>query len=306
VSTILKALKRLDEERRAEAGPKTLGEQVLAGASAPRATAARPNKRIAIAAGIGLCLLGGAAYFVATSDPAPTPAPASPPAATRSPEEMAAAVARAEPDALPRRGAPLAGDEIDADVRRQLAAREVRDATAAQASSTLPAAGHQPEPRVGAEIPPETRLEEQRARAEALRRLAARRAGAEPARDGVTTHDAPARSVSPALPDPPRDAPIARAEPVRDKPAPPAPAQSPEPELPAPAAATSPPPALVVERTQWHPAAEKRSAWVSAGGETRELREGDVIEGAIVREIRPSSVLFAFEGEELKRGVGER
>jgi hypothetical protein len=288
VSTILKALKRLDEERRADAAPKTLEEQVLAG-GARRAAARRPNKRIAVLASAGLGLIGGAAYWIATRAPEPPPA-AAPQAQHRPTEALAAAVARAPREALPQPGAPLTGTAVDAGVREQLVPEPVRGATSGAAGGVLPAAGHQPEPGVSGEIPPETRLAEQRARAEALRRLAAQRASEQPTGGLLVTTSAAPRAGA-EEPEPPREVTVARSEPASETP-------------PAPTASALP--RLAVERTQWHPAAEKRVAWVSATGETRELREGDVIEGAIVREIRPSSVLFSFEGEELRRGVGEK
>jgi hypothetical protein len=289
VSTILKALKRLDEERRADAAPKTLEEQVLGG-GARREAARRPNKRIAVLASVGLGLIGGAAYWIATRAPEPPPA-AAPQAQHRPTGATAAAIARAPREALPQPGAPLTGTAVDAGVREQLVPEPVRGAASGAAGGVLPAAGHQPEPGVSGEIPPETRLAEQRARAEALRRLAAQRASEQPATAGplVTTSAAPRAGTE--EPETPREVAVARSEPASETP-------------PAPTASALP--TLAVERTQWHPAAEKRVAWVRATGETRELREGDVIEGAIVREIRPSSVLFSFEGAELRRGVGER
>jgi hypothetical protein len=204
---------------------------------------------------------------------------------------MAAAVARAPREALPQPGAPLTGTAVDAGVRAQLVPEPVRGATSGAGGGVLPAAGHQPEPGVSGEIPPETRLAEQRARAEALRRLAAQRASEQPTGALLVTTSAAPRAGA-EEPEPPREVTVARREPAS--------------ETPPPAPTASAPPTLAVERTQWHPAAEKRVAWVSAAGETRELGEGDVIEGAIVREIRPSSVLFSFEGEELRRGVGEK
>jgi hypothetical protein len=67
-------------------------------------------------------------------------------------------------------------------------------------------------------------------------------------------------------------------------------------------------PEVWVERTLWHPNAEKRSALVRVGadGEVRELHEGDALDGVVVKEIRPSGVLFVHDGAEFKRGVGGR
>jgi hypothetical protein len=63
-----------------------------------------------------------------------------------------------------------------------------------------------------------------------------------------------------------------------------------------------------VERTSWHPTPERRVAWVTVEGlaGTRELHEGDALGTLVVKEIRPSSVLFQHGGEPLSRRVGER
>jgi hypothetical protein len=73
-------------------------------------------------------------------------------------------------------------------------------------------------------------------------------------------------------------------------------------------AAPSPPdpfPALRVERTTWHPLAERRLAVVDVAGEgARELREGDPVAGATVATIEPSGVVFRFDGRDVRRKVG--
>jgi hypothetical protein len=80
---------------------------------------------------------------------------------------------------------------------------------------------------------------------------------------------------------------------VAAKPAPP----------PAPSA-----PAVLVERTSWHPSAERRTAWVSVEGisATRELHEGEAVGALVVKEIRPSSVVFLHGADTLQRRVGVR
>jgi hypothetical protein len=88
------------------------------------------------------------------------------------------------------------------------------------------------------------------------------------------------------------------------------PQQAPPASLASEAAPLPPPePALTVrvERTLWHPTPEKRSALVrvAADGEPRELSEGDAVDGFVVQEIRPSGVIFARDGREWRRGVGE-
>jgi hypothetical protein len=64
-------------------------------------------------------------------------------------------------------------------------------------------------------------------------------------------------------------------------------------------------PALRVERTTWHPLAERRLAIVEVAGEgARELREGDQVAGATVASIEPSGVVFRFDGRDVRRKVG--
>jgi hypothetical protein len=135
---------------------------------------------------------------------------------------------------------------------------------------------------------------------------------------------------------PPQTAPEAAREPAPEPAAPPAPtpppalaakpppAQAPAPKpaarpsakpaaaaaAPVPAPKTTPPPApsVRVERTSWHPKPERRLAWVRVEGRDapRELREGDAVGALVVKEIRPSSVLFLYGAETLQRRVGER
>jgi len=93
------------------------------------------------------------------------------------------------------------------------------------------------------------------------------------------------------------------AKPVAPKPAA-APRAAPE-EAPPP---LPPPPsiAISVEKTQWHPLADRRIAWVRVPGEADSQRivEGDVIDGLIVSAIEPSGVVFERAGEKIRRALG--
>jgi hypothetical protein len=72
-----------------------------------------------------------------------------------------------------------------------------------------------------------------------------------------------------------------------------------------PAPTPDPFPALRVERTTWHPLAERRLAVVDVPGEgPRELREGDPVAGATVASIEPSGVVFRFAGRDVRRKIG--
>jgi hypothetical protein len=66
-------------------------------------------------------------------------------------------------------------------------------------------------------------------------------------------------------------------------------------------------PSVQVERTRWHPTAARRVAWVQVGGlaGTREVHEGDVAGTLVVKEIRPSGVVFQHGDTTLERRVGD-
>ena len=72
-----------------------------------------------------------------------------------------------------------------------------------------------------------------------------------------------------------------------------------------PVRATSPAPALRVERTRWHPVAERRVAFVLLGNEALRIQEGDAFGRYVVREIEPSGVVFLEDGKPLHRKIGE-
>jgi hypothetical protein len=67
-------------------------------------------------------------------------------------------------------------------------------------------------------------------------------------------------------------------------------------------------PTVYVERTIWHPMAERRVAVVELEGsdEALELHEGDAVGPLVVGEIEPSGVFFVHDGVELRRRVGAR
>jgi hypothetical protein len=67
-------------------------------------------------------------------------------------------------------------------------------------------------------------------------------------------------------------------------------------------------PDVLVVRTVWHPAAERRVAEIQVEGrpEPLLLHEGDAVGPLVVREIEPSGVLFLHDDVELRRRVGMR
>jgi hypothetical protein len=122
----------------------------------------------------------------------------------------------------------------------------------------------------------------------------------EPARMGAPVIAAPQPPAPPPAPLPqavkapaPEAAPARReASRVASRPPPPPP---------------DPLPAFRVERTTWHPLAERRLAVVDVPGQgVRELREGDEVDGATVSRIEPSGVVFRYQGREVRRKVGTR
>lgn len=131
---------------------------------------------------------------------------------------------------------------------------------------------------------------------------------------------APAPQRQPAAVAAPEAKPAPAAEPVAPAPVPPvqrlarpkpaaAPAPRPAPVVAKPAPPPAPSaPAVLVERTSWHPSAERRAAWVSVEGitGTRELHEGDAVGALVVKEIRPSAVVFLHGADTLQRRVGTR
>ena len=67
-------------------------------------------------------------------------------------------------------------------------------------------------------------------------------------------------------------------------------------------------PSVLVVRTMWHPAAERRVAEIEVEGrpEPLLLHEGDVVGPLVVSEIEPSGVVFLHDEVELRRRVGIR
>jgi len=328
LSTILKALKRLDEQRRADLSPRTLEEQVLAGGGPEGNPTTRVRRSIWIAgAGLVLVAVGGASYlWISREQTAPVATAAPEPVAA--PPALPQAVATAQRESLPARGAPIAGTELDESVRSALRPEATRGdaAFATGAASARPAHGHEPEPTIGTEpdrvaaattppAPAPAPAEKPRLAARSARATKSAPAPAELPREPAVqtpqvprtpTRSAPAEESAPTPSQ--RDEGVALTEPA------PAPAAPPARDVsePASAPAREPEVALVrarpevwVESTEWHPSPAKRSARVRVGeDEARNLHEGDAVDGVSVKEIRPSGVLFLYEGAEFKRGVG--
>jgi hypothetical protein len=65
---------------------------------------------------------------------------------------------------------------------------------------------------------------------------------------------------------------------------------------------------ISVLRTVWHPKPERRTAWLEAPGDAspRELREGDRVGSLTLLRIEPSAVIFDRDGVELRERIAER
>ena len=311
MSSILKALQRVEEERPAgapSAPRRALRGDFAAEKSKPLLRPARrrqPNLRVWASLGaIGLLALlvwwrlpePGAPEVVAArteASPSEPVAGAEPPRA----EARAEPVTRAEPALAPP-------------PQEEPAPPPAPEEALARGAEPVPAPA--PEAAAPAEVPVEV--------AERLPPLGAPLDAPAPA--PVEPAPAPAAPV-PQAPAPPATAaapePKPAPEPVRAAPAPPVARvartePAPAPARPAPVAAKPAPkpapsaPAVLVERTSWHPSAERRVAWVNVAGisGTRELHEGDAVGAFVVKEIRPSSVVFLHGADTLQRRVGTR
>jgi outer membrane biosynthesis protein TonB len=280
VSTILNALKRLDEQRRSDALPRTLEEQVLLGATARTASAgARDRLWRWIAGGSAVALLAAAGGWLALREVPAREDPARLAAAAPAAVQTQPALAPPPPAADP---APTAVET---------AARPASATAAADLAAPVP----EPEPAAVATKVAPTR--------EAPIRSVAQ---PQPVARAPREPSAPAREAAPTPPEPRAAAPAPDAHAARPAAALP---ETPPASLASEDAAASPEraPAVRVERTLWHPTPEKRGALVrvAANGEQRELREGDSVDGLVVQEIRPSGVIFLRDGREWRRGVGE-
>ncbi|MFI5320632.1 MAG: hypothetical protein ACHQ6V_13745 [Myxococcota bacterium] len=291
MSTILKALKRLDEQRRADVPPRTLEEQVLAGGAPPRRDeSGLRNKWRWAALGVAATLLAGAGAWYGPRERAEQPVPAPPavaatPAATQ-PIDSPPAVAEPPRGSLPTRDRPVAGADLDPGVRGALRAEPARGAAVASAL----AAASEPESVAEVEAEPASRSA---ARTQVAAAPVPPRRSVQPAREPEPAAAPPAAPAHVASESPPARAevPAERAAALAAEPA---------------ASVALAYPEVWVERTQWHPVPDKRSALVRVGddAEAHELREGDALGGVVVKEIRPSGVLFLYEGHEFRRGVG--
>jgi hypothetical protein len=285
MSTILKALRRLEEERDVQE-ERPLREQVAAPrAAAPRGMA-RPLTSLALILGVGVGA-GVLAFWSAQRD-------AKAPAASEASTPRVASSRPAEP--APAAPAPLPPAPVEPTPAPELAGPD-------PGAALLPEPAPEPERR---ELPSgalASRVEVVRRPPPEPRIVDSEPAVVEPSA-AVPTSVATRPKVPAASPPPPRSARSAPRERTSSvaaqRPAPARPAAPP----PKPRAVT---PGVHVERTVWHPVSDRRVAVVAldgAGG-PREIREGDAVGSLVVSEIEPSGVVFLHQGVELRRRVGD-
>jgi hypothetical protein len=332
VSAILKALQKLEGERRAaRSAPRP--EPVLAPAPVPRAEdapappaapprppLARPGqplvrstraRSVATAAGLGAGALAVLAFFVWLQLPdSPRETAHEPPAAQAPPEPPS------EPSRLARAPEPRAPAPEPSEAAPAAPPAEAAPAEAASAASGPPAGWPGEIPYVVDEegralvtksvTPPAPASPEPQAAADSesapatlpVARQMPREAEA-PLAEPAAPERSPHRSAPPEpAPAPARAASAAKAAaPARRAPRP---ARTPD------VALIPAPPRIEVERTRWHPTPERRVALVRVEGhkDALELREGDAVGTLVVAEIEPSGVVFLHGGERLQRRVG--
>jgi len=338
VSTILKALRRLEREKAPPADSQTLREAVTAGGAEPAAGSDQPvwlvpgiALLLGIVVGAGFLLLwphsdvevAAGEREVALVSPAVAPAEVAPPVAPAVPVMEIAPPTRQRvlpsqlPDSAEEAGLPAAAFSSPVEVVAR-PAREPR----------IPAP--EPEPAVQQAAPAPAGSEP--------RAIMQAQAAAEPD-PWLVAPTPPPEMPATSLPDPPFPTlPVVR-ETRRILPLEEPPASAPEPEPrpeakvagappPSPplAEASAPPPepvaplppaseasapvtpassTLRVERTWWHPLASRREALVVLGEEEVRVSEGQLVGDATVKQIEPSAVVFTRGETDFRRLVGE-
>lgn len=307
MSTILRALQRLEKEKGGDCEMSGLGEG-LAPRGEPPVRAGGARWRIGIAVFLVLLLGGFSLRWWLSAEEASQPSAESPPAIAAAPKPPSESLARP-----PRRLPPQPEAEIAA-VRPGAPAEQI---------------GVSPSSQPVAAPPPLPPIEEPAPRAP----VAEARPAAMP----------PPPAAEPEVQPPPWIAePLGLPEPVAAAPPPPSPIAEPAPrervaEVPPPVAkrpppaaeqvvqppppiarppapkapeaarvATLRPPKVTVRKTIWHPTPERRVAEVEVEGlkGALELREGDAVGTLVVSEIQPSGVVFLHGGERLLQKVG--
>jgi len=311
VSTILKALQRLEDEKSAGA-ERSLDERVVA--RRPPPDPERRGLRIGAVAIGGLAVVAAAFWFwFAREDPdaevamePPPPAAAAPAAAAK--QEVAAKKPRRRSTARQAPAARAKQDSSEVEISSVVeVVKRLDEPPAESAESAAPPKRAASPVKAGAERPtrrPSARKPEpQVARGAAEPRPAPKQvANAKPSAAQISENSAPAKPA----PAPPAPVEVAA---VAAKPAPIAASAS----IPAPIRESEQRvvqraklPALNVQKTIWHPDADRRVAVVKLidAEEVLRLKEGDAVGPLVVKTINPGSVLFNHDSIEIRYNVG--
>ena len=318
MSTILKALQRLEDDKRARV-ERSLDEQIVARRSAPDPE--RRGWKLGFFAVAGVAVIAAAAFVLwpdredseaVVAQESTTTAVA--PVAAAAPEEPVPAAEK------PRRKNPA---------RAQSAARAQTDPSEARAAATVEVVERLDEQSADAralvEAPnrvasaaepkrPTRRPSLRKPDQQAANRTAPPRPAAEPAAAAMPVAirepepAATARAVEPvaADPEPAPPAPIELAAVVAQPVAAPesvsAPAREPDKKVVQRAKL----PTLSIQKTIWHPNTERRIAIVKLADdeEVLRLKEGDAVGPLVIESIQPGSVLFNHDGIEIRYNVG--
>jgi hypothetical protein len=319
VSTILKALQRLEDEKSAGV-ERSLDEQVVSHHLPPEREPNRRGLKIGIAA-IGGLVVAAAAFLLwstredpdalvatestpATVAPVAAPAPAKQKVAAEKPRRKTSV--RTQPAAREQAEIPKAKAAAIVEVVKRLDEQPADSgAPAASPNRVAPAE----KPKRSARRPNTRKPDVQTVKSAAKPRPAAEQvADAKPVAIPKPEPVATAKSVEsvPAKPEPAPPEPIEIAAAV-PKPAPvpesiPAPVREPENKFVQRAKV----PSIRIEKTIWHPDTDRRIAIVKLADaeEVLRLKEGDAIGPLVVESIKPGSVLFNHDGIEIRYNVG--
>ncbi|MEM7409558.1 MAG: hypothetical protein AAF430_04885 [Myxococcota bacterium] len=354
MSTILKALRRLEEEKAATHEGRPLREEIAGPTPPPSRDSGTPWGAAVLALLLGLSAGAGVFWWMSSGEadggttpptvaaaappgeaPAPPPADVRPPPLPPIPSEQLSPPPAIDPPTGPPEKAfasevevlarptpapriadanPIAPSDTpkpgsERPVTSSSAARRARQAAADRAAAAVPAPPAEGPPVREAPAPPPEPIRVAKAPAPEPTPPAPRAAPPEPkpaAPEPVAKEPAPSQRAD-AGPHPYKPAPPPKTKEPAAKTAPPAPrAEVPPPPPPEAPAASAP--AFRVERTHWHPAADRRVAWLLLEGESesRRLVEGDVLGELIVKQIEPAAiVLESATGEELRRKIGD-
>ena len=315
VSTILKALRKLERDQPRKAGSGKTGTSFSSdgpvGSGEPRGRDIRGpgfGLVLSVAAATGL-LLGAGWWWSAHQEPAPAAA-----SAQRPVPSLRAGSRRAVPAPAPDAAVPPAQHAAAAPSGSAAGIPGVQPSRAAStpgvpsgSAAGTPAALPPLPAEVPAPIPPPSAGEAPRPRAQAASLAEAPR----PRAQAASPAEAPrprSQAASPARVPAPRPRVARRSSaPKASRLAPPAAAAAPPRRERIPdVAVAAPPPEVLVLGTVWHPDPKRRRATVRLRGQgpTVVLREGDALGTLVVAKIEPSGVVFLHEGQRLRQAVG--